>query len=89
MALESGRLSDTGISKKVLVVITDDDPGDPRVLELALQKADEVGITVVGVSIGCDIRRYLAKSVSIGVVGDLPDALSRLFREDLASVLAV
>ncbi len=89
VALESGRLSDTGISKKVLVVITDDDPGDPRVLELALQKADEVGITVVGVSIGCDIRRYLAKSVSIGVVGDLPDALSRLFREDLASVLAV
>lgn len=88
VALESARLSDTGISKKVLVVITDDDPGDPRVLEMALQKADELGITVVGVSIGCDIRRYLAKSVSIGVIGDLPDALSRLFREDLASVLA-
>ena len=42
---------------------------------------------MIGVSIGCDIRRFIPDSVSIGAIGELPDALARLFREDMVSLL--
>ncbi len=87
VAIEVGLLMALGVAKRVLVVVTDDEPGDAKVLEQSLQHARANGVTVIGVSIGCDIRRFVPDSVSIGAIGELPDALARLFREDMVSLL--
>ena len=43
---------------------------------------------VVGVGIGCDIRIWIPHSVSVQTVNELPDALARLFRENITQKLA-
>jgi hypothetical protein len=88
MVIEMARLLDQRRLKNLLVVVTDDKPGDPDVVLQAMLHARARGIDVVGVAIGCDIRRYIPRSISIGSTADLPDALSRLFREDLSATLA-
>lgn len=74
--------------KHVLVVITDDGPDDPQILALALAEAEKNGVEVIGVGIGCDIRAYIANSVSVSSVDQLPDALEALFRSKVALRLA-
>lgn len=74
--------------KNVLVIVTDDDPGDPEVLVAAIEKAVADDVLVVGVGIGCDIRHWIPNSVSVRTVNDLPEALTRLFRENISTKLA-
>jgi len=88
MVIEMARLLEQRRPRNLLVVVTDDKPGDPDVVFQAMLHARARGIDVVGVAIGCDIRRYIPRSISIGSTADLPDALSRLFREDLSATLA-
>jgi hypothetical protein len=74
--------------KNFLAVITDDEPGDAATLLAALALAYKLDVMVVGVGIGCDIRAWIPNSVSVSAVTELPDALSRLFREKLSEKLA-
>lgn len=74
--------------KNFMAIITDDGPGDAAVLAQVLQRAEVQEVQVVGVGIGCDIRGHIPNSVSIDEVSELPDALSRLFRESIALKLA-
>lgn len=74
--------------KNFLAVITDDEPGDAATLLAALALAYKLDVMVVGVGIGCDIRPWIPNSVSVSAVTELPDALSRLFRERLSEKLA-
>ena len=87
VAVEMGLLAALRIRKQVIVVVTDDEPGDPHVLAQSLRHARATGVIVVGVSIGCDIRVYIPNSVSITETSELPEALARLFREDMVSLL--
>jgi cobalamin biosynthesis protein CobT len=73
--------------KNVLIVITDDQPGDKMTLLAALEHAAQLDILIVGIGIGCDIRRWIAHSVSVQDVNELPDALARLFRDNIKEKL--
>lgn len=88
VALETPALLEQRKLKKVLVVVTDDEPGDPWVLEAALERAAELDILVVGVGIGCDISSSIPNSVAVEDVNELPDALARLFRDNITEKLA-
>jgi hypothetical protein len=74
--------------KNFLVIVTDDDPGDPEVFLAAIREAHQKDVLVVGVGIGCDIRGVIPASVSVQSVDELPDALTRLFRENISTKLA-
>lgn len=88
VALETPSLLLQRKLKNVLVVVTDDKPADISALTAALERADEQDILVVGVGIGCDIRRWIPTSVAVQGVNELPDALARLFRENISEKLA-
>lgn len=88
MVIEISRLLEQRRPKNLLVVITDDKPGDPETVLHAMRHAAARGIDVVGVAIGCDIRGFIPRAISIGSAADLPDALSKLFREDLSATLS-
>lgn len=88
MLIELSRLLEQRRPKNLLVVITDDKPGDPETALHAMRHATARGIDVVGVAIGCDIRGFIPRAISIGSAADLPDALSKLFREDLSAPLS-
>lgn len=88
VALETPSLLLQRKLKNVLVVVTDDEPGDIAALTAALERADEQGILAVGVGIGCDIRSWIPTSVAVQEVNELPDALARLFRENISEKLA-
>ena len=74
--------------KNLLVVVTDDGPGDPDALAAAIQAAYDQDVLVVGVGIGCDIRAWIPTSISVANVEELPDALRQLFRENISMKLA-
>ncbi|MEJ8838124.1 hypothetical protein [Ramlibacter sp. AN1133] len=74
--------------KNILAIVTDDDPGDGDTLTRALACAEELRVLVVGVGIGCDIRAWIPNAVNVQGVGELPDALARLFRERISAQLA-
>jgi hypothetical protein len=74
--------------KNILVIVTDDDPGDQETLAAALASAEELGVLVVGVGIGCDIRTWIRNAVSVQDVNELPHALARLFQESISETLA-
>jgi len=74
--------------KNILVLVTDDDPGDKETLAAALARAQEFDVLVVGVGIGCDIRAWIPNSVMVRDVNELPAALARLFRESISEKLA-
>ncbi len=88
MVIELSRLLEQRRPKNLLVVITDDKPGDPETVLHAIRHATARGIDVVGVAIGCDIRGFIPRAISIGSAADLPDALSKLFREDVSATLS-
>lgn len=88
VALETPALLEQRKLKNVLAVVTDDQPGDKAALAAALERAHELDILVVGVGIGCDIRMWIPNSVSVQSVNELPDALARLFRENITEKLA-
>lgn len=88
VALETPALIQQRRLKNVLAVVTDDAPGDKPTLAAALERANELDILVVGVGIGCDIRMWIPHSVSVQSVNELPDALARLFRENITEKLA-
>ena len=88
VALETPALLQQRKLKNVLAIVTDDAPGDKAALAAALERADELDILVVGVGIGCDIRIWIPHSVSVQTVNELPDALARLFRENITQKLA-
>lgn len=88
VALETPALIQQRKLKNVLAVVTDDAPGDKPTLAAALERANELDILVVGVGIGCDIRMWIPNSVSVQSVNELPDALARLFRENITEKLA-
>jgi hypothetical protein len=74
--------------KNILVIVTDDDPGDQETLAAALASAEELGVLVVGVGISCDIRSWIRNAVSVQDVNELPHALARLFQESISETLA-
>ncbi len=74
--------------KHILVVVTDDGPDDPDLLGRALAEADDNGVEVIGVGIGCDIRAFIPSSTRIESIEQLPDALEALFRAKLSLRLA-
>ena len=88
VALETPALIEQRKLKNVLAVVTDDQPGDKATLVAAIERARELDILVVGVGIGCDIRMWIPNSVSVQTVNELPDALARLFRENITEKLA-
>lgn len=73
---------------KMIIVITDDGPGDADTYVAALNLAAQMKVQVVGVGIGCDISQWIEQSVAVADVTELPGALSRLFREHVAVKLA-
>ncbi len=88
VALETPALLQQRKLKNILAVVTDDEPGDSQTLLSALEEAAQLDVLVVGVGIGCDIRRWIAHSVSVQDVNELPEALARLFRENITEKLA-
>lgn len=87
MLLELPQLLAQKRLKNWLVVITDDGPADPPQVLQAMQMAREHGVHVVGVAIGCDIRVFIPNSVNIAEVAELPNALSKLFKENISAAL--
>lgn len=87
-AVETELLLQQNRLKNFLAIVTDDDPGDPDTYLAALAQARELDVQVVGVGIGCDISQWIPESVSITNVDQLPDALSALFRSNVAMKLA-
>lgn len=88
VALETPALLQQRKLKNILAVVTDDEPGDSHTLLSALEEAAQLDVLVVGVGIGCDIRRWIALSVGVQDVNELPEALARLFRENITEKLA-
>ncbi len=77
--------------KKQLILVTDGQP-DPQELSLTIaviEQATALGIDVIGIGIGIDVSALFPISVSVRNVNELPDALARLFRDELAHRLAV
>lgn len=87
MAQELALLRDQRCSRALLVVITDDQPGDPHVVLQVMGHAAVLGVDVVGVAIGCDISALIPRSITVQTTLDLPEALTRLFREDMSLAL--
>jgi len=71
-----------------LALVTDGDAADPDLFVAALKQAREAGVRVIGVGIGCDISTSIPASVEVNNVQELPDALARLFRENIAQEVA-
>lgn len=72
----------------MLALITDGQPGDGDTYRAALHLADQQGVLVVGVGIGCDISHWVQNSVMVSDVTELPDALALLFRNNISEKLA-
>ncbi len=73
--------------KRVMAFVTDDGPGDRHLLLAVLERAEQEGVLVVGVGIGCDISAHIPLSVTVRSVTELPQALERLFRENISATL--
>jgi cobalamin biosynthesis protein CobT len=87
MLLELPRLLAQKRLKNWLIVITDDGPADPPQVLQAMQMAREHDVHVVGVAIGCDIRVFIPNSVNIAEATELPNALSKMFKESISAAL--
>jgi hypothetical protein len=74
--------------KNILIIVTDEDPGDAETLARALACAEELDVLVVGVGIGCEIRAWIPNAVKVQEVGELPEALASLFRDRISARLA-
>lgn len=88
VTLELPKLLEQRKEKHILLIITDDGPDDPVLLERALAEAENNGVEVIGVGIGCDIRSYIPRSTTICSIEQLPDAMEALFREKVTLRLA-
>lgn len=79
------------VHKRVIVLITDGKPDDWDFTLGAIADASRKGIDVIGVGIGQEavIEHLLpGRSITIGEVQELPQALERLFKNNLSSLLA-
>lgn len=84
MATELPKLLQQQRERHFMFIVTDDGPDDPLLVQKVLALALENDVEVFGVGIGCDISAHIPRSVAVHDVNQLPDALEKLFKEQVA-----
>lgn len=74
-------LLDQQVHRRVVMVITDGQPGNVALALRAIADLEDAGVEICGIGIGIDIRKVLPWSVHITDVNELPKAITQLFRE--------
>lgn len=72
--------------RKVIIIITDGRPGNPRMAQTEIDICREMGIEVYAIGIGIDVSALIPNSTKVDDVQALPTAVTSLFENMLEPV---
>lgn len=80
----------TRCERKFLLDVTDGKPSPSQwtMAQAVIEQAKALGVTVIGIGIGVDVSALYPISVTVEHAQALPDALARLFKDELVERLA-